>query len=159
MTSEYDLISATYRYAGFWWRFVAALVDSIIASICGMIIGGVIGFQMGAGGADVDSVQVVGGIAGLVWNWLYFAMFESSSMRGTPGKRLLGIRVVDETGGRIGFGRATGRYFAKILSASILLVGFMMAGWTRKKQALHDMVAGCLVVREQGDYKPITLPG
>jgi uncharacterized RDD family membrane protein YckC len=134
------------------------LIDWLLVTLISMIVGGVIGFQMGASGARIESIRAFSGLFGIIVNWLYFAVFESSGWRGTPGKRMLGIRVTDETGGRIGFGRATGRNFAKILSALILCVGFMMAGWTRKKQALHDIVAGCLVVREQGDHRPISLP-
>jgi uncharacterized RDD family membrane protein YckC len=72
---------------------------------------------------------------------------ESGSMQGTLGKKLLGIKVTDMEGGRIGFGRATGRYFGKILSGMIFMVGFLMAAFTEKKQALHDMLAGTLVVK------------
>ena len=60
----------------------------------------------------------------------------------------LGLLVTDRQGNRIGFGRATGRYFGKIISALILFIGFMMAGWTERKQALHDMMADTLVVRK-----------
>jgi uncharacterized RDD family membrane protein YckC len=59
----------------------------------------------------------------------------------------LGIRVTDLDGGRISFGRATGRYFGKILSGLILGIGFLMAAFTERKQALHDLLAGTLVVR------------
>jgi len=59
----------------------------------------------------------------------------------------LGLVVADEMGQRISFGRATGRYFAKILSSLILLIGFFMIGWTARKQGLHDMIAGTLVYK------------
>jgi uncharacterized RDD family membrane protein YckC len=72
---------------------------------------------------------------------------ESSAKQATVGKMALGIIVTDLDGRRIGFGRATGRYFAKILSALTLGIGFLMAGFTERKQALHDMVASCLVIR------------
>ena len=72
---------------------------------------------------------------------------ESSAKQATVGKMALGIIVTDLDGRRIGFGRATGRYFAKILSALTLGIGFLMAGFTERKQALHDMVASCLVVK------------
>ncbi len=60
----------------------------------------------------------------------------------------LGIKVTDLNGHRIGFGKATGRYFGKIISAMILFIGFLMIGFTKKKQGLHDMMAGCLVVNK-----------
>jgi len=60
---------------------------------------------------------------------------------------LLGIQVVDLEGRQISFGRASGRHFAKILSTIILMIGFLMALFTQRKQALHDIIAGCLVVK------------
>ncbi|MGB6469852.1 MAG: RDD family protein, partial [Candidatus Acidiferrales bacterium] len=68
--------------------------------------------------------------------------------QGTLGKRALGLLVTDLEGRRVSFGRASGRYFGKIVSALILMIGFIMAGFTEKKQALHDMLAGCLVLRK-----------
>jgi uncharacterized RDD family membrane protein YckC len=81
-------------------------------------------------------------------NRLYYALLESSTWQGTLGKRALGLEVTDLEGRRISFGRATGRFFAKIISALILWIGFIMAGFTEKKQALHDMIAGTLVIRK-----------
>jgi len=76
----------------------------------------------------------------------YYVGQESSRKQATLGKRALGIIVTDLHGNRISNGRAVGRYFAKLLSALILLIGYFMAGFTEKKQALHDMIAGTLVV-------------
>jgi uncharacterized RDD family membrane protein YckC len=72
---------------------------------------------------------------------------ESSSMQATLGKMALGLKVTDLNGKQISFGKATGRYFAKIISAIILLIGFIMVAFTEKKQGLHDMIAGTLVVK------------
>ena len=79
--------------------------------------------------------------------WLYFAWFESSVKQATWGKQLFGLRVTDAYGQRLTFARATGRTFAKILSYMTLYIGFMMAGWTKQKRALHDMIAGTLVMK------------
>ncbi len=84
----------------------------------------------------------------LMGNWVYFAVLESSPWRATLGKKALGLSVVDLSGNRISFARASGRFFAKILSSMTFLIGFVMAGFTAKKQALHDMLAGCLVTRK-----------
>ena len=78
--------------------------------------------------------------------WLYYALLESSSKQATVGKMALALVVTDLQGRRITFGRATGRHFSKILSAIILMIGFIMAGVTARKQALHDMIAGTLVL-------------
>ena len=93
---------------------------------------------------------------GLPWPWLawvlvpwfYYASCEASPLQATPGKLALGLKVTDECGRRIGFGRASGRFFGKFLSGFILDIGYMLAGWTARKQALHDMLAGCCVVRK-----------
>ncbi len=80
-------------------------------------------------------------------SWLYEAVMESSSYQATLGKMILGMKVSDLYGNRISFARATGRHFAKILSAMILCIGFIMVGLTERKQGLHDLVAGTLVPR------------
>jgi len=80
--------------------------------------------------------------------WIYFATLQSSSWQATVGKKTLGIKVVDKNGGRISFGTATVRYFGKSLSGIIFCIGYMMAGWTKKKQGLHDMIASTYVVKE-----------
>jgi len=84
----------------------------------------------------------------VIMSWLYFALMESSSRGATLGKMALGIRVTDLSGNRISFGKATGRYFGKIVSSMILMIGYLMAAFTERKQALHDMMAGCLVVND-----------
>jgi uncharacterized RDD family membrane protein YckC len=77
----------------------------------------------------------------------YFAVMESSPLQGTVGKKVLGLYVSDIDGRRLTLGRAIGRTLAKFLSSMTLGIGYIMCGFTRKKQALHDMIAGCLVLR------------
>jgi ssDNA-binding Zn-finger/Zn-ribbon topoisomerase 1 len=84
----------------------------------------------------------------MTW-WVYFAVLESSEWQATLGKMVCGLIVVDEYDNRISFARATGRYFAQILSALILGIGFIMVAFTRRKQGLHDLLAGTLVTRKQ----------
>ena len=150
-------------YAGFWKRFAAYLIDSIILSVAGFLailpILGLIGLGVGSAMSG-DSESMVGFImaavgayliailALMVASWLYYALMETSVNQGTLGKMALGIKVTDLNGNRISFGKATGRYFGKILSSMIFMVGYIMAGFTEKKQALHDMMAGCLVVNK-----------
>ncbi len=78
--------------------------------------------------------------------WLYFSLMESSAKQATPGKRIMNLVVTDINGERISFARATGRYFGKIISGIVLYIGFIMAAFTERKQALHDILAGCLVL-------------
>ena len=146
------------RYAGFWRRVGAALADGVILALAMAAIGwlGVPIYQRSdvsthlAGASvsasfDVD-LTALGMVIGVLLWWLYFAVLESSRWQATLGKLALSIKVTGLDGGRIGFGRATIRTAAKYLSAAILLIGFLMAGFTRRKQALHDLVAGTLVV-------------
>jgi uncharacterized RDD family membrane protein YckC len=143
------------QYGGFWRRFVAYILDAIIINVATSMIGGVvglgIGFQSLTGGTNMAALETISGgigaLIGLVGSWLYSALLESSSYQATPGKMALGLVVTDEMGQRISFGRATGRYFAKILSSLILAIGFFMIGWTARKQGLHDMIAGTLVYK------------
>jgi uncharacterized RDD family membrane protein YckC len=143
-------------YAGFWMRFAAAFIDGIILWVpwTALEVGGglqrtVFGPARYFNNSPVFAVAALClAMAKLALPWLYFAIMESSRLQATPGKLALGIMVTDLGGGRIGFGRATGRYFGKWISYITLFIGFMMAGWTRQKQALHDMMAGCLVVRK-----------
>src|SRR5581483_6489841 len=126
------------EYAGFWMRFAAFIIDWIIMVVGGAIVGGCIGGIAGASGTlpgkpGWDVVAAVIRIASTAMGWIYYAAMESSSKQGTLGKIALGIQVTDLNGQRIGFGRATGRYFGMIVSALILCIGFMMAGFTPRK--------------------------
>lgn len=142
-------------YAGFWIRFGAYLIDAILLGIIGGIIGGVFGGAMAASG---DPGVFTGGsillnLVSLIIGIGYFAGMESSSWQATLGKKALGLVVTDVDGGRISLLNGVGRYFAKILSAVILLIGFIMVAFTDKKQGLHDLIAGTLVLKGQpGDH-------
>lgn len=135
------------NYAGFWKRFAAAFIDGIIVIISSMIIGFIFGIIMVMGGTkDSSTLETLGNILGFFLSWLYYSVMESSPTQGTFGKMALGIKVTDLSGDRVSFGKATGRYFGKILSGLTLFVGYIMIAFTEKKQGLHDVVAGCLVV-------------
>ena len=142
------LATTSTNYAGFWLRVLASILDQLVLILPGFIFGFVAGLVLGAAGASKLSIQLAGNLVGLVIGWLYFACMESSSHQATPGKLVLGLRVTDESGQRIGFGRASGRHFGKFVSAIILGIGFLMAGFTARKQALHDLMAGTLVLRK-----------
>ncbi len=133
-------------YAGFWKRCAAFIIDYLIVIVLAMVSGVIIGFVYGAVSDTTSGAELLGGLAGLAVWWLYHAMMESSARQATLGKMALGIRVADQRGARLSFGRASGRHFAKLLSGMIFAIGYLMAGFTAKKQALHDMIAGCLVI-------------
>jgi len=140
-------------WGGFWIRVLAYIIDALILQFASSIISGIVvavlfaagGMGVGEEATAVLMVAIYG--SAFVGNWLYFALMESSHWQGTVGKQALKLVVTDLNGERIGFGRATGRYFAKILSTMIFLVGYFMVGWTERKQGLHDMIAGTLVYR------------
>lgn len=145
------------RYAGFWRRFLAVYIDGVvIGSAMYVIILPFLFMTMAAGRgfSEMPSPAATAfmGVMGLLWlimaliiPWIYEAAMISSSKQATLGKRAVGIVVTDLEGNRITFGKATGRYFGKYLSSLILLIGFIMAAFTEKKQALHDIMAGCLL--------------
>ncbi len=136
-------------YAGFWKRFAAAIIDMIVTMTGGFAIGFVLGMVMIAGGTKEPTVlQGINFIISIILGWIYFAAMKSSPAQGTLGKMALGIKVTDIDGDKIGFGKATGRHFGKYLSSIILAIGYIMVAFTQKKQGLHDMMAGCLVVNK-----------
>lgn len=154
------------RYAGFWLRFVAYLIDAVIVDIVlfGIIILGILAFggmalvrgmQTGMDSNDPATVAmffvIIGSVllATLAATWVYYACLESSRHQGTLGKMALGLTVTDMEARRVTFGRASGRFFAKIVTGLIpFAIGYIMAGFTQKKQALHDMIASCLVLKK-----------
>lgn len=127
------------EYVGFWARFAAIIIDLLILLIPKMIIS----FLLTGNFLNNNGFS---NIINLILDWLYFALLESGSSQATLGKRLLDIKVTDIDGNRLSFGRATGRYFAKIISAIILFIGFFMAGFDERKQGLHDKIANTLAV-------------
>jgi uncharacterized RDD family membrane protein YckC len=159
------------HYGGFWIRFVAYFVDGLILGIPISLIFGLLVFVFGAGSLatirslpsnpDPDQVQaqfvplimaLLGAYAllllgGLVIGWLYFATMESSARQATLGKAMLNLRVTDTNGNRLSFGHASGRFFAKLVNGFTCGIGWLMAGFTEKKQGLHDLIAGTIVIR------------
>ena len=144
-------------YAGFWLRLVAYIIDAIILGMAGVIAF----FPLFRANIHAFTTQnpwevytsmsrplFAIRLLALMLGWIYYASMESSSWQATLGKKVLGLKVTDLSGNRITFPRASGRFFGKILSGMILGIGFLMAGFTARKQALHDILAGCLVLRQ-----------
>jgi uncharacterized RDD family membrane protein YckC len=154
------------EYAGFWVRFLAWLIDNVVMGVGVVLILIPLIFLTGLRTVlddfhpnedmnDAGVFMLIGFVfvlatASLVVTWLYHALMESSEWQATLGKKALGLVVTDMAGQRVSFGRATGRHFAKIITnlASFGIgLGYLLAAFTEKKQALHDMLAGCLVLR------------
>ncbi|MBL8675585.1 MAG: RDD family protein [Rhodospirillales bacterium] len=151
--------------AGFWIRFIAALVDGIIIGIPMMILmailfGGSFGAIMSASTTN-DEAAIAAAAAGaagaflifipiaIIIGWLYEALMLSSAAGATLGKRMVGVKVLKGDGTRLSFGRATGRHFAKAIVTPMIpfAIGYIMAGFTERKRALHDMIGDTMVVK------------
>lgn len=155
------------EYAGFWLRLVALVIDNVILGLGFFLI--VIPlifltgfrrfldeFHPGEALNDTGIFMLIvffflAATGALVFTWVYHALMECSEWQATVGKKALGLVVTDMAGQRVSFGRATGRHFGKMITNMIpAFIGYVMAGFTEKKQALHDMLAGCLVLRRNG---------
>lgn len=158
------------EYGGFWIRVVAYFIDGIIL----LVLMGVLYFALTAVGlVDLTAISELAGDSsmqagtepnpaavmeasrqfGILYlgifliAWLYDALLTSSPMQATPGKMVFGLRVARADGESIGFGRATGRFFGKIVSGMIFNLGYLMVAFTSRKQGLHDMIANTVVLR------------
>ena len=140
-------------YAGFWLRAVAFMIDNLILGFAFAIVVA----------SDVPAFLTVPDLNALKFGqfppvtklgilvmylmmWLYFTFFEASSWQATPGKRIFRLYVTDLHGRPLTLARAALRNVVRIISG-MLLIGYLMAGFTEKKQALHDILASCLVLR------------
>lgn len=139
----------TAPYAGFWRRFAAYWIDWFIFFSIELFIAAARGIPLSARQTIEPAELAKSLLLGLLIGWLYAATLESSPWQATIGKRAMDIYVTNLAGRRIGFVQASGRFFGKIISAIILGIGFFMIAFTQRKQALHDLLAGCLVVRRQ----------
>ena len=152
------------RYSGFWRRCGAILIDGAVLFVITLPVKLLFGYGLFpkrpadhnyfGNNASAGWAYLAYSTVSLVLTWIYFSASESSVRQATLGKMAFGIIVTDENGSRISFGRATGRFFSKLVSWFTLGIGFMVAGWTSKKQALHDLMARTLVVQKDPDELP-----
>lgn len=164
--------AGTSSYAGFWLRFVAAIIDGLVLGIpitilVFMSIASMLPAFIHSAQDNPQNPQVVMAliasmlpriffiiVVALAGGWLYWGLMESSAWQATLGKKALGLYVTDLSGNRLTFGRASGRYFAgrgigyvPSFGGLYFFVDCICAGFTERKQALHDMIASCLVLR------------
>jgi uncharacterized RDD family membrane protein YckC len=148
-------------YGGFWIRVLAMFIDSAVLGVVTVpitiLLAGASMASIASMGDNPDPARVFALIFSLFaiflplivgLGWLYEALTTSGSWQATLGKHIVGLKVTDLAGNRISFGRATGRHFAKILSNMCLYIGFIMVAFTERKQGLHDMIAGTLVMKK-----------
>ena len=142
------------EYAGFWLRVWAGSIDLLLEALVALLVIVIVGLfmklltpQFGISPITARYVGIASIFVLTIGAWLYCACAESSSWRATVGKRMIGLQVVTASGGKLSFGQATVRHFMKFLSLFTAAVGFMMAGWTKRSQALHDIPSDCVVIR------------
>jgi uncharacterized RDD family membrane protein YckC len=155
--SEGIATRGAFHYAGFWIRFVAYLIDGLIVGFASVALQAVLlpGLMPGLGsstgvprGSATLALIGIAYLVGIAIAATYEGLFVYK-LGATPGKMVLGLRVVRPDGGPVSLGRAVGRYFAKMLSAIIILIGFIMAGFDREKRALHDMLVDTRVIKKR----------
>jgi uncharacterized RDD family membrane protein YckC len=147
--------TVTVGYGGFWIRVVAYLIDGILLNIAFGILGLVLGVSLvPTNFSNLDSLDTMGAMGtlqgiSLIATWLYFSLLESSARGATVGKMAVGLRVVTNEGNRLSFLHATGRFFAKFISAIFFCIGFIMVAFTDRKRGLHDIIASTLVIKSR----------
>ncbi len=142
-------------YGGFWVRLAAYVVDGFIIGLGTMLVAVI--WALALGGRSADAAANVLTLILIILGQFYHAFFISSTKMATPGKRLCGLFVTDLEGHRLSFGRALWRNIAALFSYLTLYIGFFMAGFTERKQALHDKMAGTLVHRQSRSSATIVI--
>lgn len=137
-------INSTIQYAGFWRRLAAHCIDFSILLFISFFL------YFINSGIPSDASEFLGGMLGyyILLAFLYSPVMESFTCQGSIGKMALGIIVTDLNGKRLSWGQANRRHISKLASYLLFLIGFIMVAFTQKKQALHDKISGCLVLRK-----------
>ena len=132
-----------YRYAGFWLRFLATFIDFIVLSAVSAVSFDLIRRAQGIDPMELSWVDIPELIVGVAYYVIMTVVYGQ-----TLGKMIVGIKVIPQDGGDNTWGNILFReVVGKALSALILMIGFLMAGFDRKNRALHDRMAGTLVVK------------
>lgn len=143
------------RYAGFWIRLLAYIIDGIIVEVAVVLVSGIIGFLIGIiaaarGMHETDQISAIAGgigaLIGLAMVVAYYVVFNSGRWQATPGKRVLGLHIITTSGKKVGGWLACGRYFAYIISSLPFCLGFMVIGWNEEKKGFHDMICNTRVI-------------
>ena len=129
--NPYKKLSKKQIYAGFWQRFLAGIIDSIILIVIEVIL---------------IFIPIIGWILSLFVTWLYFAIQHSSTKQATFGMRALDIKITNENHGKIGFWRATGNFYLTVISALLVFIGFLMIAFTSRKQGFHNLISRTLCI-------------
>jgi uncharacterized RDD family membrane protein YckC/type II secretory pathway pseudopilin PulG len=139
------------RPAGFWIRAAAHLLDGFIVLAASVVVALVAVLLGAVAGSNAVDTGIWGGIAAAtLGSLIYMAVTQASPRQASLGKRAMGLTVTDRNGSRLTFGRSLARELAKILNGLTFYLGWLLAAVTARKQALHDFVAGTVVVRQPG---------
>ena len=130
--NPYKKLSKKQIYAGFWQRFLAGIIDSIILIVIEVIL---------------IFIPIIGWILSLFVTWFYFAIQHSSTKQATFAMRALDIKITNENHGKIGFWRATGNFYLTVISALVVFIGFLMIAFTSKKQGFHNLISRTLCIK------------
>ena len=134
---EYYELTENQKYAGFWNRFLAGVIDTIVLTVISLLIYAILFFTIN----NTETLPIIEeGISPII-SFFYFILFQSSSKQGTPGMIVMKIKIYDEQFNRVGVWRLILRYFTTIWSTLFLFIGFFMIGLTKRKQGFHDIVA------------------
>ena len=136
-------------YAGFWHRLAAFAIDYLLV----FVASGVLAAGAQLAGIVGESAQQLS-LAVFAGYFLYYAVLESSPWQATVGKRTVGLKVTNRHGERVGFARAAARFVARLLSVLTMGLGFLLIVVTKRRQALHDLVAGTLVAHDGTQRRP-----
>jgi uncharacterized RDD family membrane protein YckC len=145
------------EFGSFWERFLAFFIDSAILTFgsiaVSFLVAFFIGFIMALMGSEIEEMEgffiVLYYIMAFISGWLYFTIMQSSKLQATVGKKACNLVVTNSTGNRISFGKANVRFWSKFISSAIFGIGYLMAAFTEKHQALHDMIAGTVVLKRK----------
>ena len=130
--NPYKKLSKKQIYAGFWQRFLAGIIDSVILIVIEVVL---------------IFIPIIGWILSLFVTWLYFAIQHSSTKQATFGMRALDIKITNENHGKIGFWRATGNFYLTVISALVVFIGFLMIAFTSRKQGFHNLISRTLCIK------------
>ncbi len=144
-------VISNHKNAGFGLRLVAFLIDFTFMFCLTSFFWAIFQLPIPLNSESLfsGSYFIFKNPLGILFGWLFYAAFESSKFQATPGKAILGLKVTNENFEKIGFGQASGRFFGKILSGLIIGIGYIMIGFTKKRQGLHDQMAHTLVLKEK----------
>ncbi len=138
-------IESAFRYAGFAQRFLAFVIDACILGVALLVPFYGVSWALAA---LPLAAALLNGLIAVSIGWVYFAGLETSARQGTVGKMVLGLSVTDLEGQPVSLVRASVRYLTKAVSCALFCLGFAMIMFSTRRQALHDMMSGCLVIQK-----------